>query len=87
MKFSQAVLVLLAAGALSAETMVEYSSEARFQLDVKVPDAVLQARLGQNRFQAQGVFELLGDIDQDRILAFEIRRVLPHDRLLRGLPQ
>src|SRR6185295_3854050 len=45
MKFSQAVLVLLAAGALSAETMVEYSSEARFQLDVKVPDAVLQARL------------------------------------------
>ncbi len=45
MRFSQALLVLLAARALSAETLVEYSSEARFQLDVKVPDAVLQARL------------------------------------------
>src|SRR4051812_23052207 len=44
--FHRAVLVLLAAGALNAaETMVEYSSESRFQLDVHVPDAVLQARL------------------------------------------
>ena len=42
---SRALLVLLAVGALNAETMVEYSSETRFQLDVHVPDAVLQARL------------------------------------------
>ena len=43
--FHRAVLALLATGALNAQTMVEYSSEARFQLDVHVPDAVLQARL------------------------------------------
>jgi hypothetical protein len=46
------VAVLLAAGALagvvpsaSAQTMTEYSSEARFQLDVHVPDAALAAYL------------------------------------------
>jgi len=39
------VLALLLAGALSAETMVEHSSEARFQLDLKVPDAALMAML------------------------------------------
>jgi len=32
-------------GYAGAETMVEYSSEARFQLDVHVPDAVLQSFL------------------------------------------
>ena len=42
----QAVLVLLATASIAlipcaAETMVEYSSEARFQLDVRVPDAAL----------------------------------------------
>ena len=46
------VAVLLAAGALagvvrsaSAQTMTEHSSEARFQLDVHVPDAALAAYL------------------------------------------
>ena len=39
------VLALLVAGALGAETMVEHSSEARFQLDLKVPDAALMAML------------------------------------------
>ena len=49
---SLAVRALLAAGALvgivryaTAETMVEYSSEARFQLDLHVPDAALAAFL------------------------------------------
>ena len=32
-------------GYAGAETMVEYSSEARFQLDLHVPDAVLQSFL------------------------------------------
>jgi hypothetical protein len=47
-----AVQVALAAGvllpfprAVSAQTLVEYSSEARFQLDVRVPDAALAALL------------------------------------------
>ena len=47
-----AVRVLLAAGALAglvryanAETMVEYSAEARFQLDLQVPNAALMALL------------------------------------------
>lgn len=46
------VLGLLAAGVLagfasraSAETLVEFSSEARFQLDLQVPDAVIKAML------------------------------------------
>ena len=46
------VRVLAAAGALAAflsplaaQTMVEYSSEARFQLDLRVPDAALNALL------------------------------------------
>ena len=39
------VLALLVAGALGAETMVEHSSEARFQLDLKVPDAALMSYL------------------------------------------
>lgn len=46
------VAVLLAAGALAgvvrsadAQTMTEYSAEARFQLDVHVPDAALAAYL------------------------------------------
>src|SRR5580704_12741210 len=45
-------LILLAAGSLAglvrranAETMVEYSAEARFQLDFHVPDAALMALL------------------------------------------
>jgi len=40
--------ILLAAGALAvvnAQTMVEYSAEARFQLDVRVPDAALASYL------------------------------------------
>jgi len=40
--------ILLAAGALAvvnAQTMVEYSAEARFQLDVRVPDAELASYL------------------------------------------
>ena len=40
-------LIFIAAFALvpyaAAETMVEYSSEARFQLDLHVPDAVLNS--------------------------------------------
>src|ERR1700686_3884259 len=46
------VLVLFAAGVLAggalrahAETLVEFSSEARFQLDLHVPDAVIKALL------------------------------------------
>ena len=46
------VRALLAAGALAglvlyanAETMVEYSAETRFQLDLHVPDAILAALL------------------------------------------
>src|SRR5215475_9673967 len=39
-----AVLTALAPHA-AAQTMVEYSSEARFQLDLHVPDAVLQSFL------------------------------------------
>ena len=45
-------LSLLVAGALAvvarsatAQTMVEYGAEARFQLDVRVPDAALAAHL------------------------------------------
>ena len=52
-RFSRRILpVLVAAVALAglapaahAQTMIEYSSEARFQLDVHVPDAVLNAYL------------------------------------------
>src|SRR5678815_1578520 len=35
------------AGFAQAETMVEYSAEARFQLDLRVPDAVLASYLPQ----------------------------------------
>jgi len=47
---SRAVWAIIAASALlalpcAAETMVEYSSEARFQLDLHVPDAALQTYL------------------------------------------
>jgi hypothetical protein len=49
---STAVRVALAAGVLvpfpyqaSAQKLVEYSAEARFQLDVRVPDAALEALL------------------------------------------
>jgi len=38
-------LAILVVSSLSAETMVEHSSEARFQLDLKVPDAALMALL------------------------------------------
>lgn len=38
-----AILLAACAFAAHAETMVEYSSEARFQLDLKVPDAALKA--------------------------------------------
>ena len=44
--FAIAVLVILA-GFAQAETMVEYSSEARFQLDLRVPDAALASYLPQ----------------------------------------
>jgi hypothetical protein len=41
-----AVVLIAAAGRLaSAQTLVEYSSEARFQLDLHVPDAVLAVSL------------------------------------------
>ena len=50
--FFRAILCLLAAcgfaglaGFASAQTMVEYSAEARFQLDLHVPDAALAALL------------------------------------------
>jgi hypothetical protein len=41
------IVVLLAIGVANAQTMVEYSSEARFQLDLHVPDAVLNSFLPQ----------------------------------------
>lgn len=37
------LLLLLAAGLAGAENLVEYSSEARFQMDLKVPDDALKA--------------------------------------------
>src|SRR5580693_9205168 len=46
MGMTRSVAVLLfAAVTLAGQTMVEYSSEARFQLDVHVPDAALAAFL------------------------------------------
>jgi hypothetical protein len=47
-RFSPAVLtVLLSTAAVLAQTPIETSSETRFQLDVKVPDAALAAYLPQ----------------------------------------
>ena len=44
-KFRRLGLAAMLVSALSAETMVEHSSEARFQLDLKVPDAAIMAML------------------------------------------
>src|SRR3981081_3459054 len=43
--FLRVGLAAMMAGALTAETMVEHSSEARFQLDLKVPDAAIMPML------------------------------------------
>src|SRR5712692_9818978 len=43
--FMRVGLAVLVVSALTAETMVEHSSEARFQLDLKVPDAAIMAML------------------------------------------
>jgi hypothetical protein len=39
--FAAAALAVALGGGIGAQNMVEYSAEARFQLDVKVPDAAL----------------------------------------------
>src|SRR5262249_49564199 len=52
--FSRTLQIVLALGAVlalapraNAQTMIEYSSEARFQLDLQVPDAALASYLPQ----------------------------------------